>query len=57
MFVFWMVLFSAICSILLSVLWAYLEGDVQGASGLGTLVLGLHSVIMAAVFFKFGDVH
>jgi hypothetical protein len=53
LFMFWMIIISVICSIVLSLLWAVLKGDVQGASGLGSLVLGLHSVIMAAFIFKF----
>ncbi|KAF1994374.1 hypothetical protein P154DRAFT_585859 [Amniculicola lignicola CBS 123094] len=55
LFVFWMVMLSVGCSILLSALWARLKGDVQGATGLGSLVLGVHSVVMAAFMFKFGE--
>lgn len=55
LFVFWMVIVSAVLSIVLSLLWAGLKGDVQGASGLGTLVLGIHSVVMVALMFKFGN--
>lgn len=54
-FVFCMVVLSVLCSVLISVIWAGLKGDVQGATGLGTLVLGVHSVIMAAFMFKFGE--
>jgi hypothetical protein len=56
LFVFWMVMVSVVCSVVLSLLWAGLKGDVQGASGLGTLILGVHSVVMVAFMFKFGEV-
>ncbi|KAF2438997.1 hypothetical protein P171DRAFT_370751 [Karstenula rhodostoma CBS 690.94] len=53
--IFWMAILSVVCSVLLSILWATLKGDVQGASGLGSLILGVHSVIMAVFMFRFGE--
>jgi hypothetical protein len=51
-----MFIFSVVCSVLLGLLWAALKGDVYGASCLGALVIGLHSVIMTAFLFKFNDI-
>lgn len=53
--IFWMIMITVICSVLLFILWASIKGDVQGGSGLGTLVLTLPSVIMAAFMFRIGE--
>lgn len=50
-----MIMITVICSVLLFILWASIKGDVQGGSGLGTLVLTLPSVIMAAFMFRIGE--
>jgi len=54
-FVFWMIMITVLCSILLCTLWASIKRDVQGGTGLGTLILALPSVIMAAFMFKVSD--
>ena len=53
--IFWIVMVTVLSSVLLSVLWSALRNDVQGGSGLGTLVLTLPSVIMAAFIFRLTD--
>jgi hypothetical protein len=54
-FVFWVILATVFASILLSILWASIKGDIQGGSGLGALILALPSVIMAAFMFRVAE--
>ncbi|KAF2178921.1 hypothetical protein K469DRAFT_597856 [Zopfia rhizophila CBS 207.26] len=56
-FVFWMIMVTVVCSVILCILWTSVKGDIQGGSGLGTLILALPSVIMAAFMFKFSDTY
>jgi hypothetical protein len=53
--VFWLIMATVFASILLSILWAAIRDDVQGGSGLGTLILALPSVIMAAFMFRINE--
>jgi hypothetical protein len=54
---FWIMIILMICSVLFSLLWAFLMGGVQGASILGKLVLSVYSVVMTALMFKFGGLY
>lgn len=53
--VFWLIIATVFASVLLAILWASIRGDVQGGSGLGTLILALPSVIMAAFMFRISE--
>ncbi|KAJ4854377.1 uncharacterized protein T069G_11356 [Trichoderma breve] len=52
--VFWIVMVTISISILASVLWTTLKGDIQGGMGLGALIVALPPVIMAAFLFRLG---
>ncbi|KKP04973.1 serine/threonine protein kinase [Trichoderma harzianum] len=52
--VFWIVMTTISISILASVLWSTLKGDIQGGMGLGALIVALPPVIMAAFLFRLG---
>ncbi|KAM6478607.1 hypothetical protein HDV62DRAFT_370831 [Trichoderma sp. SZMC 28011] len=52
--VFWIVMVTISISILASVLWTALKGDIQGGMGLGALIVALPPVIMAAFLFRLG---
>lgn len=54
--IFWVLMVTIGSSVILSICWSALKRDVQGGSGLGTLVLTLPSVVMAAFFFRFANV-
>ncbi|KAL6693019.1 hypothetical protein J3F84DRAFT_82591 [Trichoderma pleuroticola] len=52
--VFWIVMVTISISILASVLWTTLKGDIQGGMGLGALIVALPPAIMAAFLFRLG---
>ncbi|KAL7904291.1 hypothetical protein GGI35DRAFT_463812 [Trichoderma velutinum] len=52
--VFWIVMATISISILASVLWTTLKGDIQGGMGLGALIVALPPAIMAAFLFRLG---
>lgn len=54
--VFWIVMATISASVLTSVLWATLKGDIQGGTGLGALIMTLPPVIMAAFLFRLGAI-
>jgi hypothetical protein len=51
--IFWIILSTVLASVVLSICWSALRQDVQGGSGLRTLVLTLPTVVMAAFIFRF----
>jgi len=51
--IFWVIIATVLASLVLSICWSALRDDVQGGSGLGTLVLTLPTVVMAAFIFRF----
>ncbi|KAH7397008.1 hypothetical protein DE146DRAFT_764375, partial [Phaeosphaeria sp. MPI-PUGE-AT-0046c] len=51
--IFWLVILTVMGSVVLSICWSALRKDVQGGSGLGTLVLTLPTVVMGAFVFRF----
>ncbi|KAL6786567.1 hypothetical protein J3E68DRAFT_420029 [Trichoderma sp. SZMC 28012] len=52
--VFWIVMTTISISVLASVLWTTLKGDIQGGMGLGALIVALPPAIMAAFLFRLG---
>jgi hypothetical protein len=50
--VFWITMSAVFASILASVLWTSLRHDIQGGMGLGSMIIALPPVIMAAFLFK-----
>jgi len=52
--VFWIVIITVLGSILASILWSTMHKDIQGGTGLGTLIVALPPVIMAAFLFRLG---
>ncbi|KAK4076722.1 uncharacterized protein Triagg1_4325 [Trichoderma aggressivum f. europaeum] len=52
--VFWIVMATISISIIASVLWTTLKGDIQGGMGLGALIVALPPAIMAAFLFRLG---
>lgn len=52
--VFWIVMTTISISIIASVLWSTLKGDIQGGMGLGALIVALPPAIMAAFLFRLG---
>ncbi|EHK19706.1 uncharacterized protein TRIVIDRAFT_14315, partial [Trichoderma virens Gv29-8] len=52
--VFWVLMATISASVVASVLWATLEGDIQGGTGLGALIVALPPAIMAAFLFRLG---
>ncbi|KAF3063117.1 hypothetical protein CFAM422_010241 [Trichoderma lentiforme] len=50
--VFWIVMATISISVLASVLWTTLKGDIQGGMGLGALIVALPPAIMAAFLFR-----
>lgn len=51
--IFWLVIVTVLGSVILSICWSALQKDVQGGSGLGTLVMTLPTVVMGAFVFRF----
>jgi hypothetical protein len=51
--IFWIIISTVFSSVVLSICWSARRHDVQGGSGLGTLVLTLPTVVMAAFIFRF----
>lgn len=52
--VFWVLMITISASVLASVLWTTLKGDIQGGTGLGALIIALPPAIMAAFLFRLG---
>jgi hypothetical protein len=52
--IFWIIMLTILASVLVSALWASLHKDVQGGAGLGTLIVALPPVILAAFLFRLG---
>lgn len=52
--VFWIFMFTIFASILTTVLWSSFKHDVQGGSGLGSLIVALPSVVLMAWLFRLG---
>lgn len=52
--VFWVLMITISASVLASVLWTSLKGDIQGGTGLGALIIALPPAIMAAFLFRLG---
>ncbi|UKZ78939.1 hypothetical protein TrVFT333_006686 [Trichoderma virens FT-333] len=52
--VFWVLMATISASVVASVLWATLKGDIQGGTGLGALIVALPPAIMAAFLFRLG---
>ncbi|KAL7790666.1 hypothetical protein V8C43DRAFT_285140 [Trichoderma afarasin] len=52
--VFWIVMATISISVIASVLWTTLKGDIQGGMGLGALIVALPPAIMAAFLFRLG---
>jgi hypothetical protein len=50
--IFWITMVTIFASMLAFVLWTSLREDIQGGAGLGSLILALPPVIMAAFLFK-----
>ncbi|KAL7802087.1 p53-like transcription factor [Trichoderma aethiopicum] len=50
--VFWIVMAVILAGVLAVVLWASLMGDIQGATGLGALIVALPSAVMAAFLLR-----
>ena len=54
--VFWFVMVTIFSSVLSSILWSTLRNDMQGGTGLGTLIVALPPAIMAAFLFRLSGV-
>jgi hypothetical protein len=50
--VFWVVMMTVFASILASAPWSILRSDEQGGTGLGSLIVAIPPVIMAAFLFR-----
>lgn len=50
--VFWIVMAVILAGVLAFVLWASLMGDIQGATGLGALIVSLPAAVMAAFLLR-----
>ncbi|KAH0499692.1 hypothetical protein TgHK011_006867 [Trichoderma gracile] len=50
--IFWIIIVTVSASVLASVLWSSIKGDIQGGMGLGTLVVAVPPVIMTAFLFR-----
>lgn len=50
--VFWIVMTTTLAGVLASVLWSNLHDDIQGGMGLGSVILALPSIIMAAFLYR-----
>ncbi|KAL7815612.1 p53-like transcription factor [Trichoderma gracile] len=51
-FIFWIIMVTVSASVLASVLWSSIRGDIQGAMGLGALIVAVPPVIMTAFLFR-----
>jgi hypothetical protein len=51
--VFWITMSTVFASILAGVLWSSIRDDIQGGTGLGSMIIAFPPVIMAAFLFKF----
>ena len=54
--IFWIIMATTFGGILATILWSALERDIQGGTGLGTTILALPAVILAAFLFKLNGV-
>ncbi|KAK0648533.1 hypothetical protein B0T16DRAFT_116542 [Cercophora newfieldiana] len=52
--IFWIVMVAVLASLLTTVLWSTLRGDVQGGAGIGALMMAMPPVMMAAFLFRLG---
>ena len=52
--IFWVILAITLVSVLACVLWAELRDDMQGATGLGALIVALPPAVLAAFLFRLG---
>lgn len=53
MAIWWITLFTMFSSILASTLWSSLRADIQGGTGLGSLILAMPSVFLSAFLYAF----
>jgi hypothetical protein len=52
--IFWIIMITILASVLTGALWSTLRSDVQGGTGLGTLIVALPPAILAAFLFRLG---
>lgn len=50
--IFWITMGTVFASIIAGVLWSSLHSDIQGGMGLGSMIIAVPPVIMAAFLFK-----
>ncbi|KAK1751160.1 hypothetical protein QBC47DRAFT_352026 [Echria macrotheca] len=54
--VFWLMMATTVASVLACALWAQIKEDMQGATGLGGLIVALPPSVLAAFLFRLGSV-
>jgi hypothetical protein len=50
--IFWITVITIFSSILAAILWSSLQEDIQGGTALGSLIIAMPTVVMAAFLFK-----
>jgi hypothetical protein len=54
--IFWLIMITIFGSLLASILWTVFHKDIQGGTGLGTMIVALPPAVLTAFLFRIGAI-